>query len=110
MRESSSLVIIDMLINAGCKVRVYDPVAMNECKRRLGDKVTYCLDKYDAAVDADALILVTEWKEFRISSWDVLRKNMRNCVIFDGRNIFDRNEIRDAGFVYYGIGVNNENV
>lgn len=74
MRESSSLVIIDMLINAGCKVRVYDPVAMNECKRRLGDKVTYCLDKYDAAVDADALILVTEWKEFRISSWDVLRK------------------------------------
>lgn len=104
MREAPSLVLIDLLLNSGCTVKVYDPVAMEECRRRIGDKVIYCRDKYEAVVDADALLLVTEWKEFRVPSWEVLRKTMKEQVIVDGRNIYDRNEVEDNGFSYYKIG------
>ena len=104
MREAPSLVLIDLLTAAGCEVRVYDPVAMEECKRRIGDKVVYCRDKYEAVVDADALLLVTEWKEFRVPSWEVLRKTMRGKVVIDGRNIYDREEMRRNGFEYECIG------
>ena len=104
MREAPSLVLVGLLLEAGCVVRVYDPVAMEECKRRIGDKVTYCRDKYEAVVDADALLLVTEWKEFRMPSWEVLRKTMRGNVVIDGRNIYDREEMRQNGFDYECIG------
>lgn len=104
MREAPSLVLIDLLLNSGCTVKVYDPVAMEECHRRIGDKVIYCRDKYEAVVDADALLLVTEWKEFRVPSWEVLRKTMKEQVVVDGRNIYDRGEVRNNGFAYYCIG------
>ena len=104
MREAPSLVLIGLLLEAGCVVRVYDPVAMEECKRRIGDKVVYCRDKYEAVVDADALLLVTEWKEFRVPIWEVLRKTMRGKVVIDGRNIYDREEMRRNGFEYECIG------
>lgn len=104
MREAPSLVLIEKLISAGCIIKVYDPIAMSECKRRIGDSVTYCKDMYDAAVDADALMLVTEWKEFRIPSYAVLSKTMKHKVIIDGRNIYDRDELKENGFTYYKIG------
>jgi UDPglucose 6-dehydrogenase len=100
MRESTALVMIDLLIKAGCKVKVYDPVAMNECERRVGKKVHYCKDMYDAAVDADALILLTEWKEFRLPAWNVLQKIMLQNIIIDGRNIYDKKEMQKNGFEY----------
>lgn len=104
MREATSLVLIDLLTKAGATVKVYDPIAMDECKRRLGDQVLYASDMYDATVDADALLLVTEWKEFRIPNWAVLKKLMRNPLLIDGRNIYDIQELREAGFVYESIG------
>ena len=103
MREAPSLVLIDLLLKAGCNIRVYDPVAMEECKRRLGDGVTYSRDMYDAVLNADALLLLTEWKEFRLPAWEVLKKLMKNPVIVDGRNIYDKNELNAAGFVYEHI-------
>lgn len=84
MREAPALVLINLLVDAGVSVRVYDPIAMDECKRRVGDKVVYCKDMYDAVVDADALMLVTEWKEFRMPSWSVLKKAMRNMRSLTG--------------------------
>lgn len=104
MREAPALVLIDKLVDAGCKVKVYDPIAMSECRRRVGNKVIYCNDMYEAAVDADALMLVTEWKEFRMPSYVVLNKTMNNYVIIDGRNIYDRAEVEEHGFAYYKIG------
>ena len=104
MREAPALVLIDKLTGSGCMVKVYDPIAMGECKRRIGDKVIYCKDMYDAVVDADALLLVTEWKEFRMPSFAVLEKTMAGKVIVDGRNIYDKEEIAEHGFVYYKIG------
>ena len=104
MREAPALVIIDLLLNAGCKVKVYDPIAMEECYRKIGDKVIYSKDMYEATVDSDALMLVTEWKEFRVPSWDVLKKSMNNHVVFDGRNIYDSKELEEKGFIYYKIG------
>lgn len=104
MREAPALVLIDLLLKSGCEVKVYDPIAMEECKRRIGETVTYCADKYEAAIDADALLMVTEWKEFRVPSWDVLKKTMRGNVVIDGRNIYDRKELEGKGFVYYRIG------
>ena len=113
MREAPSLVVIKMLLDAGAKVKVYDPVAMAECRRRIGDAVVYCRDMYDAVVDADALALITEWKQFRVPSWQVLRKLMRpqmstdgvmRPVIVDGRNIFDRDEVVENNFTYLKIG------
>lgn len=104
MREAPALVLIDKLTGSGCMVKVYDPIAMRECKRRIGDKVIYCKDMYDAVVDADALLLVTEWKEFRMPSFAVLEKTMAGKVIVDGRNIYDKEEVAEHGFVYYKIG------
>ena len=104
MREAPALVLIDLLTREGTTVRVYDPIAMEECKRRVGDKVIYCKDMYDAIVDADALLLITEWKEFRVPSWSVLKKAMRGCVLIDGRNIYDGKELKKNGFDYYKIG------
>ena len=85
-------------------MRVYDPVAMDECRRRIGDEVYYATDMYDALLDADALVLVTEWKEFRLPSWSVIRKTMRQHYIVDGRNIYDADELAEAGFNYSCIG------
>lgn len=104
MREAPALVLINLLVDAGVSVKVYDPIAMDECKRRVGDKVLYCKDMYDAVVDADALMLVTEWKEFRVPSWSVLKKAMREYAVIDGRNIYDGRELKENGFDYYKIG------
>ena len=104
MREAPSLVLIDRLTKAGCAVKVYDPIAMDECRRRIGDKVVYCKDMYEAALDADALMLVTEWKEFRMPSFAVLGKTMKQKVLIDGRNIYDKEELNENGFAYYKIG------
>ncbi len=104
MREAPALVLIEKLLAAGCTVKVFDPVAMDECRRRVGDKVRYGKDMYDATVDADALILVTEWKTFRMPSWDVLARSMRNKLVIDGRNIYDAAELAESGFEYCKIG------
>lgn len=104
MREAPSLVLINRLKEAGCTIRVYDPVAMEECRRRMGDAVYYAKDLYDATLEADALLLVTEWKEFRLPSWAVIRKSMRNPLVLDGRNIYDRIEMEEQGFEYHCIG------
>lgn len=90
MREAPALVLIDKLLKAGCQIRAYDPAAMQECKRRIGDSVYYACDMYDAVLDADALMLVTEWKEFRLPSWAVIRKTMAQQIVLDGRNIYDK--------------------
>ena len=104
MREAPSLILINKLLNIDCKVRVYDPAAMKECRRRIGDSVYYATDMYDAALDADALMLVTEWKEFRLPSWAVIKKAMRTPVLLDGRNIYEKKEIEELGFTYHCIG------
>ena len=104
MREAPALVLIDNIVAAGGIVTVYDPVAMQECQRKIGNKVNYATDMYDAALNADALLLVTEWKEFRMPSWGVLKKTMKKPVVFDGRNIYDKKELQKIGFSYYCIG------
>jgi len=105
MREAPAGVIIDELRAAGAKVKAYDPVAMEEAKEHyLFDKVTYCKDAYDALVDADALLLVTEWSEFRIPSWEAMGKLLKNKVIFDGRNIYDKKYLKTLGYQVYSIG------
>ena len=104
MREAPALVLIDKLLKAGCQIRAYDPAAMQECKRRIGDSVYYACDMSDAVLDADALMLVTEWKEFRLPSWAVIRKTMAQQIVLDGRNIYDKKEMEELGFVYSCIG------
>ena len=104
MREAPALVVIDRLLKDGATIRVFDPVAMDECKRRIGDAVTYCKDIYDAADGADVFALMTEWRQFRMPSWNVIRKVMNGNVIVDGRNIYDRQEVEEQGFVYTRIG------
>lgn len=104
MREAPSLVVIDRLLKAGAEVTVYDPVAMDECRRRLGDAVEYASDMYDAANNADAVALLTEWKQFRMPSWAVIRKAMRGNLIVDGRNIYVADELADEGLRYHCIG------
>ncbi len=104
MRESPALVIIDKLLKAGCHIRVYDPVAMPECKRRIGDAVYYCKDMYDAVLDADAMLLLTEWKEFRLPTWGVIKKAMKRPLVVDGRNIYDSEEMDEQGIEYHCIG------
>ena len=104
MREAPALVVIDKLLKDGATVRVFDPIAMDECKRRIGDTVTYCKNMYDAADGADVFALLTEWRQFRMPSWNVIRKVMNGNVIVDGRNIYDRQELEEQGFVYTRIG------
>lgn len=105
MRCAPSLVVIDALVKAGATVKVYDPVAMDECKRRLGDIVTYSRDMYDTVVDADAVVMLTEWKQFRLPSWNVVDRAMRGNLIVDGRNIYQPDELEEAGLRYRGIGI-----
>ena len=104
MREATSLVMIDLLVKAGAIVKVFDPVAMDECKCRIGDKVVYAQDMYEATIDADALLLLTEWKQFRLPSWAILKKVMRQYFLLDGRNIYDSKELESFGFTYECIG------
>ncbi|GKG72712.1 UDP-glucose/GDP-mannose dehydrogenase family protein [Parabacteroides sp. AM58-2XD] len=104
MREAPSLVLIEKLLAAGCEVYAYDPVAVEESKRRIGDVIHYAKDIYDAVVDADALMLVTEWKEFRMPSWSAIKKLMATPLVLDGRNIYDIKEMEENGFVYHCIG------
>lgn len=104
MRQATSLVLIDLLTKAGAKVAVFDPAAMEECRRRVGDTVIYAGDMYDAVLDADALIMLTEWKQFRLPSWGVIHHAMHTPLVLDGRNIYDPAELRDHGFTYHCIG------
>lgn len=104
MREATALVTIDELLKVGCKVRVYDPIAMDECHRRIGEAVEYAADMYDAILNTDALLLITEWKQFRLPSWGVLQKSMNKTLIIDGRNIYDAQEMKNLGFEYSCIG------
>lgn len=104
MREAPSLALIKNFLEKGAEICAYDPVAMEEAKRRLGDSITYAEDSYGALVDADALVLVTEWNEFRNPNWTVIEKIMKNKVVFDGRNIYEKDILQQAGFTYYGIG------
>lgn len=104
MREAPSLVLIEKLKAAGCHVRAFDPVAINESRRRIGDTIYYATDIYDAVLEADALMLVTEWKEFRMPNWKVIKKVMNEPVVFDGRNIFDSDDVQENGFIYHCIG------
>ncbi len=104
MREAPALIVIDKLLADGATVRVFDPIAMDECKRRIGDVVTYCTNMYDAADGADVFALMTEWRQFRMPSWNVIKKVMTGNVVVDGRNIYDRQELEEHGFVYTRIG------
>lgn len=104
MREAPALVLIDRLREVGAEVKVFDPIAMDECRRRVGDKVEYGVDMYDTVTDADALLLVTEWNQFRMPAWKTVRKLMANPVVVDGRNIYDPEYLRELGFDYYKIG------
>ncbi|MDE7377888.1 MAG: UDP-glucose/GDP-mannose dehydrogenase family protein [Paraprevotella sp.] len=104
MREAPALVLIDKLKQAGCRIRVYDPKAMDECRRRIGETVYYAQDMYDAILDADALMMVTEWKEFRMPAWGVVKKTMRTPLLIDGRNIYDYADVKEQGIEYYCIG------
>jgi len=104
MREAPALVVIDRLLADGATVRVFDPVAMDECRRRIGDSVTYCKNIYDAADGADVFALLTEWRQFRMPSWNVIKKVMAGNIVVDGRNIYDRAELEELGFVYTRIG------
>ena len=104
LREAPSLVLIDALLEAGCRVKVFDPVAMDNARAIYGDRVEYASNIYEAATDADALVVVTEWKEFRLPAWPTLKRVMRGSVIADGRNIYDASQLASLGFTYYRIG------
>lgn len=104
MREAPALVMIDLLKKAVCNVRAYDPIAMDECKRRVGDAVTYCDNMYDALDGTEALLLLTEWKQFRLPDWNEVKRRMKRHLVIDGRNIFDADEMTGYGFEYHCIG------
>lgn len=103
MREAPSLVLINSLLEAGCEVAVYDPIAMPEARRRLGDRVRYACDVYDSALDVDAIFHVTEWKAFRMPAWEVLHRSVKTPLLIDGRNVFDTDPV-EAGFTLLQIG------
>lgn len=105
VRQAPSMVLIDNLLQAGCRVQAYDPVAMEQAQHLLGKSIHYAGDMYQAANQAHALVLVTEWKEFRMPDWDMLRKLMRTPLVLDGRNIYNPLEVREQGFEYIGIGL-----
>ena len=104
MREATSLVTMRLLTEAGATVRVFDPVAMDECRRRVGDAVEYAKDMYDCVLDADALLMLTEWKQFRLPSWGVIIRSMKRPLVIDGRNIYDADDMKRQGFEYHCIG------
>jgi len=105
MREASSLVLIESLLSAGAKVRVFDPVAAHEAKKTLQDSVEWCNDMYHAAEGADAVLLVTEWNEFRLPDWTRIKGSLKSAVVFDGRNIYDNTYLEKNGFICYSIGI-----
>lgn len=107
MREAPSLVVIEKLLQAGATVKVFDPVAMSEAKHKLGDSVTYCENIYFTVKDADAIALMTEWKQFRLPHWSQIKLTMKGNIVVDGRNIYDANELKEEGFVCISIGKNN---
>lgn len=104
MRESTALVVIKKLLDEGCIVTAYDPEAMKECKRIMGDSIIYCNDMYEAVNGADALLLLTEWKEFRLPDWDAIGRSMNRKLVLDGRNIYDKEDLNEHGFEYHCIG------
>ena len=108
MREAPSLVLVDSILKAGANVQAFDPVAINEAKHILGNKIIYCNNEYDTLVNADALLIVTEWTDFRSPNFDKIKALLSNPIIFDGRNIFDGKEMNELGFEYYGIGTKND--
>jgi UDPglucose 6-dehydrogenase len=105
MREAPALVLCDQLLAAGATVTAYDPVAMPEARGMIGDKINYAADAYGALEGADALLLVTEWREFRVPDWNRLRAELKHRAVFDGRNIYSGPELAKLGFHYSGIGV-----
>lgn len=107
MREAPSLVIIEKLLEAGASVKAYDPVAMKEARHHFGDRIQYFEDQYEALIDSDGLAMVTEWPEFKFPKFQIMKKLMVNPVVFDGRNIYDRNELKRYGFSYYCIGIDS---
>ncbi|MCB8994835.1 MAG: UDP-glucose/GDP-mannose dehydrogenase family protein [Bacteroidales bacterium] len=104
MREAPSLIIIGQLLSAGAKVKAYDPVAIEEARHKLGDKISYADDMYEALIDADALAIITEWPEFRVPNYKIMERLLSKKLIFDGRNIYDPNEMKENGYIYYSIG------
>jgi UDPglucose 6-dehydrogenase len=108
MREAPALVLIEKFLEAGCTVKAYDPVAMHETRRRIGPVITFAQDEYDALQDADCLLLITEWKEFRMPNLAAMKKLLKTPAIFDGRNIYDAKEMKEAGFDYYCIGIKTQ--
>ena len=104
MREAPSLVLIDQLLEAGATVTAYDPVAMEECRRRIGDKIAYASAMYEALENADAMIVVTEWQEFKVPKFTYIERALKEKVIFDGRNIYSPEQMSEFGYIYYGIG------
>lgn len=104
MREAPALVVIEKLLKAGAMINAFDPIAMDETKRKIGNAVSYCKDMYEAVIDADAIALMTEWKQFRMPSWAIIHKAMKNYVVVDGRNIYDGEELKELGFTYSRIG------
>ena len=110
MREAPSLVIIEKLLAAGCTVTAYDPVAMNEARHSLGNQISYAKDEFAALIDADALLVVTEWPDFRSPNFEVVGRLMKQKVIFDGRNIYEASELKNLGFAYHCIGVKTDHL
>ena len=108
MREASSLVTIRKLLEAGAHVKAYDPVAMKEAQHIVGDKIEYGQDQYDVLIDADALIIATEWPEFKFPNFNIMKKLLSNHVIFDGRNIYDLQEMKERDIEYYCIGIDTK--
>jgi UDPglucose 6-dehydrogenase len=104
IREASAIILIEMLLKESVTVKVYDPAAMQEAEKLFGDRIIYASDQYEALIGSDALVLMTEWPEFRIPDFGMIAKVMKEKTIFDGRNIYDPSEIKQAGFAYYGIG------
>ena len=104
MREAPSLVLIHHLLEAGATVTVFDPVAMEECRRRIGDRIRYAANMYDALRGADAMVVVTEWQEFKVPKFTYIEKALKEKVIFDGRNIYNPEQMKEFGYTYYGIG------
>jgi len=108
MREAPALVLSDLITKAGAEVVAYDPVAMEESKRRIGDKIAYATDQYEALIDADALLLVTEWPDFKFPNFNIVKKLLRKNVVFDGRNVYDQHDMKEMGFDYYCLGIDTE--
>lgn len=104
MREAPSLVLISQLLDAGATVTAFDPVAMDECRRKIGDSISYAPQMYDALKDADAMIVVTEWQEFKVPKFTYIERALKEKVIFDGRNIYSPAQMKEFGYTYYGIG------